>query len=84
MMKIAELTELTNDMDNLLAATDVGTLFLDKQLRIRRFTAPIASEFDQTYFANDPPTGSSDLRQGPELFLGLEGNVSASHRHVGP
>ena len=44
--KIAELTELTNDMDNLLAATDVGTLFLDKQLRIRRFTTPIASKFD--------------------------------------
>ena len=44
--KIAELTELTNDMDNLLAATDVGTLFLDKQLRVRRFTAPIASKFN--------------------------------------
>jgi two-component system, chemotaxis family, CheB/CheR fusion protein len=44
--KIAELTELTNDMDNLLAATDVGTLFLDKQLRIRRFTAPIAAKFN--------------------------------------
>ena len=27
--KIAELTELTNDMDNLLASTDVGTIFLD-------------------------------------------------------
>ena len=29
--KIAELTELTNDMDNLLASTDVGTIFLDGQ-----------------------------------------------------
>ena len=28
--KIAELTELTNDMDNLLASTDVGTIFLDR------------------------------------------------------
>ncbi|HTB78058.1 MAG TPA: chemotaxis protein CheB [Polyangiaceae bacterium] len=44
--KIAELTELTNDMDNLLAATGVGTVFLDKQLRIRKFTYPIAKSFN--------------------------------------
>jgi two-component system CheB/CheR fusion protein len=43
--KIAELTLLTNDMDNLLAATDVGTMFLDKQLKIRKFTPPIAESF---------------------------------------
>jgi two-component system CheB/CheR fusion protein len=43
--KIAELTELTNDMDNLLAATDVGTIFLDKKLQIRKFTARVAESF---------------------------------------
>ena len=43
--KIAELTELTNDMDNLLASTDVGTVFLDSQLRIRKFTPQIAETF---------------------------------------
>ena len=43
--KIAELTELTNDMDNLLAATEVGTIFLDGQLRIRKFTPQAAGIF---------------------------------------
>jgi two-component system, chemotaxis family, CheB/CheR fusion protein len=44
--KITELTELTNDMDNLLSSTDVGTIFLDRDLRIRRFTPQIADVFN--------------------------------------
>ncbi|MBC7974130.1 MAG: PAS domain-containing protein, partial [Myxococcales bacterium] len=44
--KIAELTELTNDMDNLLASTDIGTIFLDADLRIRKFTPQIAASFN--------------------------------------
>jgi two-component system, chemotaxis family, CheB/CheR fusion protein len=43
--KISELTELTNDMDNLLASTEVGTVFLDRQLKIRKFTPQIADTF---------------------------------------
>ena len=44
--KISELTELTNDMDNLLASTSVHTIFLDGDLRIRRFTPGIAATFN--------------------------------------
>lgn len=43
--KIAELTELTNDMDNLLVSTEVHTLFLDAELCIRKFTPDIAKVF---------------------------------------
>ncbi|MEO8699354.1 MAG: PAS domain-containing protein, partial [Kofleriaceae bacterium] len=44
--KIAELTQLTNDMDNLLASTEVGTIFLDGQLCIRKFTPQVAESFN--------------------------------------
>jgi two-component system, chemotaxis family, CheB/CheR fusion protein len=44
--KIAQLTELTNDMDNLLASTEVGTMFLDRELCIRRFTPKLAESFN--------------------------------------
>ncbi len=44
--KIAELTELTNDMDNLLLSTEVHTLFLDEQLCVRKFTPNMAAVFN--------------------------------------
>lgn len=43
--KIAELTQLTADMDNLLESTQVHTLFLDRSLCIRKFTPRIAETF---------------------------------------
>lgn len=43
--KISELTELANDMDNLLSSTDVGAIFLDHELTIRKFTPQIADAF---------------------------------------
>jgi two-component system CheB/CheR fusion protein len=44
--KIEELTELTADMENLLRSTDIGTVFLDADLRIRRFTPAAARTFN--------------------------------------
>ena len=37
-LKIGELTELNNDIDNLLRSTDIGVVFLDRELKIRKFT----------------------------------------------
>jgi two-component system CheB/CheR fusion protein len=41
--KVADLSRANNDMNNLLAGTGIGTVFVDHQQRILRFT-PAASE----------------------------------------
>ncbi|MFW5734411.1 MAG: PAS domain-containing protein, partial [Oceanidesulfovibrio sp.] len=43
--KISELTELNDDMDNLMASTGIGTLFVDADLCVRKFTQPAAKLF---------------------------------------
>ncbi len=43
--KIAQLHEADDDMDNLLRASGVSVLFLDKDLGIRRFTPSLALQF---------------------------------------
>ncbi len=41
--KIVELTETNNDLENLLTATELAVLFLDSELRIRRYTRPLTN-----------------------------------------
>ncbi|WP_413173070.1 CheR family methyltransferase [Anabaena azotica] len=41
--KIQEITQLTNDVENLLNATNIGVIFLDQELKIRKFT-PAATQ----------------------------------------
>jgi two-component system CheB/CheR fusion protein len=41
--KVADLTKANNDMNNLLAGTGVGTVFVDHQLRVMRFTPAVSS-----------------------------------------
>jgi two-component system, chemotaxis family, CheB/CheR fusion protein len=43
--RVEELAEANDDMDNLLATTRVGVIFLDDELYIRRFTPEIARVF---------------------------------------
>ncbi|MFO7540672.1 MAG: chemotaxis protein CheB [Chloroflexota bacterium] len=39
--RVAELSQANNDMNNLLAGTGVGTIFVDHELRIQRFTPTV-------------------------------------------
>ena len=41
--KIQDLTQLNNDIDNLLRSTDIGVIFLDRHLNLRKFT-PAATQ----------------------------------------
>jgi two-component system CheB/CheR fusion protein len=43
--KIMELTELSNDINNLLESTQVATIYLDERFRIRKFTPAMKSIF---------------------------------------
>lgn len=43
--RIEELVQLNSDMNNLLTSTDIGAIFLDRDLNLRRFTPAAAKLF---------------------------------------
>ncbi|GAA5484704.1 chemotaxis protein CheB [Haloferula sargassicola] len=43
--KIRQLTEMTDDLDNVLSATEIGVIFLNPDLTIRKFTPRIRETF---------------------------------------
>lgn len=44
--KVEELSQANSDMGNLLVSTDIGTIFLDRNLRIKRFTPAVTGVFN--------------------------------------
>ena len=55
--KVEELSQLTNDLQNLLQATDVATLFLDRNLRIQRYTPRVIDVFNMRQSDRGRPLG---------------------------
>ncbi len=45
-LKLDMVSRAHNDLQNLMSATDVGTLFLDRSLRIKRFTPHVTALFN--------------------------------------
>lgn len=44
--KIEEVSRTNSDLQNLMSSTDIGTIFLDKRLRIKRFTPSVQELFN--------------------------------------
>jgi two-component system CheB/CheR fusion protein len=44
--RVEETTQANNDLQNLIAATQIGTLFLDRELRLTRYTPSIVGIFN--------------------------------------
>jgi two-component system, chemotaxis family, CheB/CheR fusion protein len=44
--QVHEIIQITSDMQNLLNSSDIATLFLDQQLKIKHFTPAIATVFN--------------------------------------
>ena len=64
--KVEELSQLSTDLQNFLAATDIATLFLDRDLRILRFTPRVAQLFNMRVTDRGRPISDLTNRLGYE------------------
>jgi two-component system, chemotaxis family, CheB/CheR fusion protein len=66
--KVEELAQLSGDLQNLLTATDIATLFLDRHLRIMRFTPKLGDLFNVRIMDRGRPIADLTHKLGyPEL-----------------
>ena len=84
--KVEELGQLTSDLNNLLSATGFATLFLDRNLRILRFTPKLGDLFNVRLMDRGRPIldlthrlGYSELQSDAEAVLH---NLAAIEREV--
>lgn len=72
-----ELSQLNSDMDNLLSSTGIGTLFIDKDLKIRKFTPAISHIFNLLPQDEDRPLDhlSYNLDKYESLFQDVRGVI---------
>ena len=69
--KIRELTQLNNDIDNLLKSTEIGVIFLDEQLKIRKFTPAATEAVSLRYTDVERPLTELTLKIECPQLLGL-------------
>lgn len=84
--KIEELTELNNDIDNLLRSTDIGVVFLDRELKIRKFTpaATVAINFVEADLGRplEHITNNLDFPDLLDLLQGVIDNKKSVEKEV--
>ena len=67
--KVEELAQLSGDLQNLMAATQIATLFLDRDLRIVRFTPGVADLFSVRMADRGRPLADLTHRLGYDDLL---------------
>jgi two-component system CheB/CheR fusion protein len=80
-MKLEGVSRAHSDLQNLMATTEVGTLFLDIGLRIKRFTPPLADLFSVT--PSDEGRWITDFTHRLK-YAGLEADARAVLKHLAP
>jgi two-component system CheB/CheR fusion protein len=73
--KIDSLSHANNDMNNLLAGTGIGTVFVDSQLNVQRFTPPITQILN--LIPSDVGRPLSHLMPNLVNYNNLEGDTRA-------
>lgn len=68
-IKLETVSRAHNDLQNLMAATDVGVLFLDQRLRIKRFTPHITELFNISTIDEGRPIGDFTHRLAYDHLL---------------
>jgi two-component system CheB/CheR fusion protein len=76
--KVEQLSTSNNDLNNLLASTDIGTVFLDTRLQIRRFTPSVARIFNLIRSDIGRPIGDITLKTDYGTLSGDVREVLAS------
>ncbi len=67
--KVEELSQLSGDLQNLLTATDIATLFLDRHFRILRFTPQVSDIFNIRMADRGRPLSDYTHRLGYDELL---------------
>ncbi len=83
--KLASISSAHSDLRNLTAATEIGTLFLDRDLCIRMFTPPVANLFNVKELDVGRPLTDFTHRLETRRYRsraprGTEGTVTARNR----
>ena len=79
--KVEELSQLSSDLTNLLAATDIATLFLDREFRILRFTPKLGELFNVRLTDRGRPISDLTSRLG---YPQMPNDASAVLRRLVP
>ena len=79
--KIEELTVLNNDLNNLIRSAQISTIFLDLDLKIKRFTPPVKEIFN--LIDNDLGRNISDISSNLE-YSNLKKDILKAQKELNP